>query len=88
MRAMMINACLIVDWSLFRLQEEGSRRGWFLGILWILQSESYLEVAMIMQILPLLLIPLQLILNNALEEIMSWLFGELPIKNVGHMHTF
>lgn len=66
---------------------EGSSTGWFVGILWILQSESFLEVAMIFQIIPILLVPLQIIFNNVLEEVLSWLFGKqtLPLKseNIG-----
>ncbi len=54
---------------------EGARTGWFVGILWILQSESFLEVAMILQILPILLVPLQIIFNNVLEEVLSWVYG-------------
>lgn len=63
---------------------EGSSIGWFVGILWILQSESFLEVAMIFQIIPILLVPLQIIFNNVLEEVLSWVFGKqtLPPKNL------
>ena len=50
---------------------------WFLGIVWILQWDSIVEVLMILQILPLLMVPLQVIFSNFLEEVMSWIFGEL-----------
>ncbi|KAK9916203.1 hypothetical protein WJX75_010017 [Coccomyxa subellipsoidea] len=59
---------------------EGSSTGWFVGILWILQSESFLEVAMIFQIIPILLVPLQIIFNNVLEEVLSWLFGKYDLE--------
>lgn len=49
---------------------------WFLGVLWITQWESWLEVGLIFQIIPVLLIPLQEIVNNVLEEILSWFGGE------------
>ena len=62
--------------GVFEMQlAEGARTGWFVGILWILQSESFLEVAMILQILPILLVPLQIIFNNVLEEVLSWVYG-------------
>ena len=53
------------------------RIGWFRGILWVLQSESFLEVAMILQILPVLVVPLQIIFNNVLEEVLSWVYGTI-----------
>lgn len=55
-----------------------------MGILWILQSESFLEVAMIFQIIPILLVPLQTIFNNVLEEILSWFFGKEALP-AGHL---
>ena len=45
-------------------------------MLWITQWESWLEVGLIFQIIPVLLIPLQEIVNNVLEEILSWFGGE------------
>ena len=72
---------------------------WFLGVLWITQWESWLEVGLIFQIIPVLLIPLQEIVNNVLEEILSWFGGEcrahtspasskgLYSKNVQHMES-
>ncbi|CAL8470328.1 g9870 [Coccomyxa elongata] len=56
--------------------QQGGRTGWFRGIYWILQSESFLEVAMILQILPVLLVPLQIIFNNVLEEALSCFYGK------------
>lgn len=50
---------------------------WFVGVLWILRWESLFEVLMVAQILPVLLIPLQVIVNNVLEEVLSWLEGRL-----------
>ena len=50
---------------------------WFVGVLWIMRWESLFEVLMVAQILPVLLIPLQTIVNNVLEEIFSWLEGRL-----------
>lgn len=39
---------------------------------------------MIFQIIPILLVPLQIIFNNVLEEVLSWVFGKqtLPPKNL------
>ena len=50
---------------------------WFVGVLWIMRWESLFEVLMVAQILPVLLIPLQAIVNNVLEEVLSWLEGRL-----------
>ena len=32
---------------------------------------------MILQILPVLVVPLQIILNNVLEEVLSWVYGTI-----------
>ena len=52
---------------------------WYLGIFWILQWESLLEITMLVQILPLLMVPLQAIFSNFLEEVMSWVYGQYSI---------
>lgn len=51
--------------------------GWFRGLLWLSATESFLELAMILQILPILLVPLQSVFNNILEEVLSWFYGTI-----------
>ncbi|CAL5225871.1 g8656 [Coccomyxa viridis] len=48
---------------------------WFVGVMWILRWESNFELRLLLQILPILLIPLQTIFNNVAEEILSWIGG-------------
>lgn len=45
--------------------------------MWMLRWESVLELRLVLQILPVLLIPLQTIFNNAAEEVLSWIEGVL-----------
>ena len=52
-----------------------SQSAWFVGVLWLLRWESIFELRLILQILPVLLIPLQVIFNNFAEEILSWIGG-------------
>ena len=48
-----------------------------MGVVWILRWESNFELRLLLQILPILLIPLQTIFNNVAEELLSWIGGDL-----------
>ena len=57
-----------------------------MGVLWLLRWESEVELWLILQILPVLLIPLQVIFNNFAEEILSWIGGGfLSCNNSAHL---
>jgi len=74
--------------AMLTLNSGSLQSAWFVGVLWIMRWESLFEVLMVAQILPVLLIPLQVIVNNVLEEILSWLEGKLSTTPRTSLYKF
>ena len=58
-----------------KLTRKPSQTEWFGGVLWFATWESLLEVTMVAQIIPLLVVPMQGLVGNCLEEALSWVYG-------------
>ena len=60
---------------------------WFGGAIWFALWGPFLEISMIAQITPLLVIPMQGLFGNCLEEALSWVYGAFPPCFLESVHS-